>query len=149
MEDTQWDLRPEGRAWGPEGLSRYYMAPEKIELIEGKLFRKNSGRLCWPFCWKTWASTKPCAWEGQTSGEPLWQTCLLPDRLCGPPLMFGSIYRTYSGNESTSTNYRRCDKPPLPPGEDQGEGVQLDSKEQRRQSDLGLVRLELVCHSPS
>ena len=45
MEDTQWDLRPEGRAWGPEGLSRYYMAPEKIELIEGKLFRSEEQRL--------------------------------------------------------------------------------------------------------
>ncbi len=22
-------MRPEGRAWGPEGLSRYYMVPEK------------------------------------------------------------------------------------------------------------------------
>ena len=27
-EEVQWDVRLEGRAWGEEGLSRYYMTPE-------------------------------------------------------------------------------------------------------------------------
>ena len=38
-------MRPEGRAWGPEGLSRYYMVPERIELIDGKLFWGEEERL--------------------------------------------------------------------------------------------------------
>ena len=38
-------MRPEGRAWGPEGLSRYYMVPERIELIDGKLFWSEEERL--------------------------------------------------------------------------------------------------------
>ena len=37
-------MRPEGRAWGPEGLS-YYMVPERIELIDGKLFWGEEERL--------------------------------------------------------------------------------------------------------
>ena len=38
-------MRPEGRAWGPEGLSRYYMVPEKVELIDGELFWSEEERL--------------------------------------------------------------------------------------------------------
>ena len=38
-------MRPEGRAWGPEGLPRYYMVPERIELIDGKLFWGEEERL--------------------------------------------------------------------------------------------------------
>ena len=45
MEETQWDLRPEGRAWGPEAMSRYQMTPEKMELIDGKLFWSEEERL--------------------------------------------------------------------------------------------------------
>ena len=46
MEDIQWDLRPEGRAWqGPEALARYQMTPEKIEMIGGKLFWSEEQRL--------------------------------------------------------------------------------------------------------
>ena len=48
MNEIQWDVRPEGRAWqgeGAEALSRYYMAPEKIEMIEGKLFLSEESRL--------------------------------------------------------------------------------------------------------
>ena len=45
MEETQWDLRPEGHAWGAEAMSRYYMTPEKIELIDGKLFWSEEERL--------------------------------------------------------------------------------------------------------
>ena len=45
MEEIQWDLRPEGRAWEAEAMSRYYMTPEKIELIDGKLFWSEEERL--------------------------------------------------------------------------------------------------------
>lgn len=45
MEEIQWDLRPEGRAWGPEAMSRYQMTPEKMEMIEGKLFWSEEERL--------------------------------------------------------------------------------------------------------
>ena len=45
MEEIQWDLRPEGRAWGPEAMSRYQMTPEKMEMIEGKLFWREEERL--------------------------------------------------------------------------------------------------------
>ena len=46
MNEIQWDVRPEGRPGeGGEALSRYYMAPEKIEMIEGKLFLSEESRL--------------------------------------------------------------------------------------------------------
>ena len=45
MEEPQWDIRREGRAWGSEGLSRYSLAPNKIEMIEGKLFWNEEQRL--------------------------------------------------------------------------------------------------------
>ena len=45
MEEIQWDLRPEGRAWGPEAMSRYQITPEKMEMIEGKLFWSEEERL--------------------------------------------------------------------------------------------------------
>ena len=44
-EEVQWDVRLEGRAWGAEGLSRYYMVPEKTEMVEGKLFWSEEDRL--------------------------------------------------------------------------------------------------------
>ena len=46
MEEVQWDLRPEGRAWqGPEAMARYQLSPEKMEMIGGKLFWSDEERL--------------------------------------------------------------------------------------------------------
>ncbi|MEX0613732.1 MAG: hypothetical protein WD738_17570 [Pirellulales bacterium] len=46
MSDIQWDIRREGRAWqGDEVMARYYLAPEKIELIGGKIFWDDEQRL--------------------------------------------------------------------------------------------------------
>ena len=46
MSDIQWDIRREGRAWkGEEVMARYYLAPEKIELIHGRLFWDDEQRL--------------------------------------------------------------------------------------------------------
>lgn len=44
-DDFKWDLRPEGRAWGPEAWSRFELAPGKMELIEGRLFWSEEDRL--------------------------------------------------------------------------------------------------------
>ena len=44
-EEVQWDVRLEGRAWEEEGSSRYYMTPEKFEMIDGKLFWSDEERL--------------------------------------------------------------------------------------------------------
>ena len=41
-----WDIRREGRAWrSGEGLARFELAPEKIEMIEGRLFWSEEERL--------------------------------------------------------------------------------------------------------
>ena len=41
-----WDIRLEGRAWGGgEGLARYERAPEKLELIRGRLCWSEEARL--------------------------------------------------------------------------------------------------------
>lgn len=45
IEEIQWDVRLEGRAWGSEGLSRYFMVPEKTEMVDGKLFWSDEERL--------------------------------------------------------------------------------------------------------
>jgi hypothetical protein len=46
MLDADWDIRREGRAWrGDEVQGRYGLTPEKIELIEGKLFWTDEERL--------------------------------------------------------------------------------------------------------
>ena len=46
MPDTRWDIRREGRAWaGGEGLRRLELAPEKLEMIGGKLFWSDQERL--------------------------------------------------------------------------------------------------------
>ena len=48
VDEIAWDLRPEGYAWpGADGFARerYYLAPEKIEMIEGKLFWTDEERL--------------------------------------------------------------------------------------------------------
>jgi hypothetical protein len=43
---TDWDIRNEGRRWEPgEVWERYSRTPEKIELIEGKLFWNDEVRL--------------------------------------------------------------------------------------------------------
>jgi hypothetical protein len=49
-EDEQprpvWDIRREGRAWGGgEAHPRYELTPEKIEMIDGKLFWTDEERL--------------------------------------------------------------------------------------------------------
>ena len=46
MSKIIWDIRRKGRAWkGKEVRQRYYSAPEKIELIEGKLFWSEEDRI--------------------------------------------------------------------------------------------------------
>lgn len=46
MVNIAWDIRREGRAWhGDEAQSRYALTPEKIEMIEGKLFWSDEDRL--------------------------------------------------------------------------------------------------------
>ena len=45
-EQPVWDIRREGRAWrGDEARARYHLSPEKIEMIEGKLFWTDADRL--------------------------------------------------------------------------------------------------------
>jgi hypothetical protein len=35
---AKWDIRSEGRAWdSEEAMPRYFMTPDKIELVHGKL----------------------------------------------------------------------------------------------------------------
>lgn len=44
--EQEWDIRREGRAWvRGEGLERYSLTPEKIELIDGKLLWDDEERL--------------------------------------------------------------------------------------------------------
>ncbi len=46
MSEVNWDIRREGRAWsGKEARQRYELTPEKIEMIEGKLFWTEEDRL--------------------------------------------------------------------------------------------------------
>lgn len=46
MKKTQWNIRREGRIWSDkECQPRYFMAPEKIELINGQLFWNDEERL--------------------------------------------------------------------------------------------------------
>jgi hypothetical protein len=41
-----WDIRREGRAWrSGEGLARFELAPEKIEMVGGRLFWSEEDRL--------------------------------------------------------------------------------------------------------
>jgi hypothetical protein len=43
---ADWDIRREGRAWAEsEALERYSRAPEKIEMVDGKLFWDEDERL--------------------------------------------------------------------------------------------------------
>jgi hypothetical protein len=42
----EWDIRSEGRAWtGDEAMARYSLAPEKIQMIRGKLLWDDEQRL--------------------------------------------------------------------------------------------------------
>jgi hypothetical protein len=39
MSDVHWDIRREGRAWEEdEAEVRYFSAPEKLEMTDGKLY---------------------------------------------------------------------------------------------------------------
>jgi hypothetical protein len=40
-----WDIRRDGHAWGDEALSRHQMAPERNEMIAGKLYSSEEERL--------------------------------------------------------------------------------------------------------
>ena len=42
---TDWDIRAEGRAWHSEAMGRYALAPEKLEMIDGKLLYDDEERL--------------------------------------------------------------------------------------------------------
>ena len=47
MSDVQWDIRREGRGWeGDEAMERYFLAPEKMEMTDGKLYWDDGQRLC-------------------------------------------------------------------------------------------------------
>jgi hypothetical protein len=46
MPAVTWDIRRAGRAWqGGEGMARYRLAPEKIEMVKGRLFWSDEDRL--------------------------------------------------------------------------------------------------------
>lgn len=46
MPSVVWDIRRAGRAWqGEEGMARYQLAPEKIEMVRGRLFWSDEDRL--------------------------------------------------------------------------------------------------------
>ena len=37
MQNPDWDIRNEGRAWGDEAFERFMLKPHKIEMVRGKL----------------------------------------------------------------------------------------------------------------
>ena len=42
----QWDIWAEGRAWTrDEGMARYALTPEKMEMVDGKLLGDDDQRL--------------------------------------------------------------------------------------------------------
>lgn len=46
MVEIPWDIRREGRAWrGDEALDRFSLAPEKLEMIRGRLFWSDEERV--------------------------------------------------------------------------------------------------------
>ena len=45
MPSVAWDIRRAGRAWGSEAMARYQLTPEKIEMIDGRLFWSDEDRL--------------------------------------------------------------------------------------------------------
>jgi hypothetical protein len=40
-----WNIRRRGRAWRKEATTRYELTPEKIEMVDGKLFWSDQDRL--------------------------------------------------------------------------------------------------------
>ncbi len=45
MPEVTWDIRRSGRAWGNEAMARYQLIPEKIEMVEGRLFWSAEDRI--------------------------------------------------------------------------------------------------------
>jgi hypothetical protein len=46
MDEPNWDIHREGRAWGlGEALSRYQLTPEKMEMFGGRLYHSDEERL--------------------------------------------------------------------------------------------------------
>ena len=45
MTGIRWDIRRKGHAWGAEALDRLELAPEKLEMIDGKLYWDDEERL--------------------------------------------------------------------------------------------------------
>ena len=46
MNRIQWDIRREGRSWSEDEVDeRYFSAPEKLELLDGKLYDYDEERL--------------------------------------------------------------------------------------------------------
>ena len=46
VNDSDWDIRREGRAWhGPEAMARYELTPEKLEMSEEKLLWFDEDRV--------------------------------------------------------------------------------------------------------
>jgi hypothetical protein len=44
-QTVQWNIQRHGRPWRDEALSRYELAPEKIEMVKGQLFSSDNDRL--------------------------------------------------------------------------------------------------------
>jgi hypothetical protein len=46
MNDSEWDIHREGRAWkDEEAWQRYELTPEKLEMIDGKLLWDEEDRV--------------------------------------------------------------------------------------------------------
>jgi hypothetical protein len=44
MDKIDWDIRNEGRAWRAEAMDRFYLTPEKFEMVDGKLLSSDEDR---------------------------------------------------------------------------------------------------------
>jgi hypothetical protein len=43
--DIHWNIRGEGRSWGKgEAMDRYFLTPEKFEMVDGKLLSSERER---------------------------------------------------------------------------------------------------------
>lgn len=46
MAQVEWDIRNEGRSWkAGEAMERYFMRPEKFEMVDGKLLTCDEDRI--------------------------------------------------------------------------------------------------------
>jgi hypothetical protein len=46
VKDSDWDIRSDGRAWVTgEAMRRYELAPEKLEMVRGKLLSSDEDRV--------------------------------------------------------------------------------------------------------